>query len=77
MTAQRLPPEILLDILQYLDKPSHARCARVCRSWSEPALELVWHTPDDWVLPLMSIVGTRRIDNNLKVLVVFLESTLL
>lgn len=59
-----LPPEILLRIFANLGAASNANNARVCRAWSEPALDLVWHTLYDWTAPLAVLVGTTPLEGH-------------
>ncbi|KAM6496002.1 hypothetical protein JOM56_008708 [Amanita muscaria] len=41
-----LPPEILIHILKHLHSPRDLfNCLRVCRTWCECAVELLWHKP--------------------------------
>lgn len=35
-------PEILTSVFGLLDKGCNARNARVCKTWKEPALDIVW-----------------------------------
>ena len=47
--------ELCEHILSYADRSTLARCARVCKLWSEPALDILWR-------------GRIPIDNFLKIL---------
>ncbi|KAG0241432.1 hypothetical protein BGW41_005890 [Actinomortierella wolfii] len=50
MNVNYMIPEVLADILRRVDNPSLVSAARVCRAWSEVALDLLYHTieRDQW-----------------------------
>lgn len=39
-------PEILMGIFQCLESDSNARNARVCRQWTDPALDETWRVAE-------------------------------
>lgn len=56
-------PELLDMVFKYLDLPSNASNARVCKKWSEMALDVLWRNVDD--LPrLFSILVPLRLMND-------------
>lgn len=68
-------PTLVLDDAtseRYEDRRTLASCARVCRSFSDAALDVLWGTLDD-VLPLLSIFSCLTEVNDLKVSI-FLRS---
>ncbi|THH17422.1 hypothetical protein EW146_g3381 [Bondarzewia mesenterica] len=52
-------PEVILIVFSYLDQSSNARNARVCKLWSEIALDAVWHKIDNlpMILPYLPSQG--------------------
>lgn len=36
--------ELLHEMLSYVDKTDSARAARVCKAWTEVAMDIVWET---------------------------------
>lgn len=51
-------PEIFIAILSLLSRQDNARCARVCKLWSDAALDEVWREIDS-ILNLFRIVGLK------------------
>lgn len=49
-------PEILLLTLSFLPRQDNARCARVCKFWTEAALDEVWREVDD-ILDVFRTLG--------------------
>ena len=43
-----LIPEVLNNIISNLPPSSQAKVARVCCLWWKTAIDLLWHTLDDW-----------------------------
>ncbi|KAG8935138.1 hypothetical protein FRC02_008489 [Tulasnella sp. 418] len=50
-------PDILSRILTFADPPTRTAAARTCKAWSEPALDLIWHTVP-CIAPLLELLGT-------------------
>lgn len=49
-------PELTAIVFCFLGERDLARCARVCKSWSEPALDALWRTMSS-VQPLMALLS--------------------
>lgn len=56
--AQNFPQELLHRIFLLLDPDSNVQNARVCKAWTDGALNEVWRDLDDWTSALASLVGT-------------------
>lgn len=56
--AQKLPPEILSRVFEFSEFDSNARCARVCKAWTESALDELWRELGDWTEILASLADT-------------------
>lgn len=48
--------ELLAMVFSHLDKKSLARCARVCKLWSDTALDILWHDLTDF-RPLLTLLA--------------------
>ncbi|KAH8109629.1 hypothetical protein DFH11DRAFT_1626028 [Phellopilus nigrolimitatus] len=55
--------ELLNFIFSYLDRHTHASCARVCKRWTGVALDLLWEELDE-VVPLLSILAPLGSDQS-------------
>lgn len=49
-------PELTAIVFCFLGERDLARCSRVCKSWSEPALDALWRTMSS-VQPLMALLS--------------------
>ena len=49
-------PELLAIVFSYLDDRSLARTARVCRHWSDAALDTLWYKLTD-LRPLLNLLA--------------------
>lgn len=52
-------PEIRDTVLNFLEPPDLASCARTCRLWSIPALRPLWRDVRKW-RPLFAILGELK-----------------
>ncbi|EIM84704.1 uncharacterized protein STEHIDRAFT_169621 [Stereum hirsutum FP-91666 SS1] len=64
--AQNFPQELLHRIFLQLDYDSNARNARVCKAWTDGALNEVWRDLYDWTSALASLAGTVSDPNTRK-----------
>lgn len=55
-------PELLYTIFRYMDNPCNASNARVCRKWSEIALDTLWRSVDDLNRLFGLLVPTKEVD---------------
>lgn len=55
-------PELLLSVFACLDHQSNAKAARVCRSWSEHALNELWKDVDIMILQSLAPIDKTLLE---------------
>lgn len=70
-------PEILMEIFRSLESDSNARNARVCRQWTDPALDETWRVAEPDLFRSLAPMRDRSTSGPLRTLVRTLSSLMI